>query len=43
MHRAIQPLTGGLVKLKKGGVVAVEGRELHVLLRPAEIELIAGE
>jgi phosphohistidine phosphatase len=42
MHRAIQALTGGLVKLKKGGVAAIDGRELHVLLRPAEIDRIAG-
>jgi phosphohistidine phosphatase len=42
MHRAIQGITGGLVKLKKGGIAAVDGRELHVLLRPSEIELTAG-
>ena len=42
MHRAIQTATGGLVKLKKGGIAAIEGRELHLLLRPAEIDLIAG-
>jgi phosphohistidine phosphatase len=41
MHRAIQRATGGLVKLKKGGIAAIDGRELHVLLRPSEIELIA--
>jgi phosphohistidine phosphatase len=41
MHRAIQSATGGLVKLKKGGIAALEGREVHVLLRPAEIERIA--
>jgi phosphohistidine phosphatase len=40
MHRAIQAATGGLVKLKKGGVGAVEGRELRVLLSPAELKLI---
>jgi phosphohistidine phosphatase len=40
-HRAIQAATGGLVKLKKGGVAAVEGNELHLLLRPAELERIA--
>jgi len=42
MHRAIQAVTGGLVKLKKGGVAAIEGRELRLLLRPKEIDLIAG-
>jgi phosphohistidine phosphatase len=41
MHRAIQALTGGLVKLKKGGIAAVDGREVQVLLRPAEIYRIA--
>jgi phosphohistidine phosphatase len=41
MHRAIQAATGGLVKLKKGGIAAIEGQELHVLLRPVEIDLIA--
>ena len=43
MHRAIQRATGGLVKLKKGGIAAVDGRELHVLLRPREIAQAAGE
>lgn len=42
MHRAIQSATGGLVKLKKGGIAAIEGRELRLLLRPTEIDLIAG-
>jgi phosphohistidine phosphatase len=41
MHRAIQAATGGLVKLRKGGIAAIEGRELHLLLRPVEIDLIA--
>jgi phosphohistidine phosphatase len=41
MHRAIQAVTGGVVKLKKGGIAAVEGRELRLLLRPAEIDRIA--
>lgn len=40
--RAIQAATGGVVKLKKGGLAAVEGRELQLLLRPAELEQIAG-
>jgi phosphohistidine phosphatase len=42
MHRAIQAATGGLVKLKKGGLAAVDGRELHLLMRPADLERIAG-
>jgi phosphohistidine phosphatase len=41
MHRAIQAATGGLVKLKKGGIAAITGSELRVLLRPTEIDLIA--
>jgi phosphohistidine phosphatase len=41
MHRAIQKATGGLVKLKKGGLAAIEGRELRLLLRPKEIDLVA--
>jgi phosphohistidine phosphatase len=42
MHRAIQAQTGGLVKLKKGGVVALDGRELHRVLKPTDLERIAG-
>ena len=38
---AVRRLTGGRVKLKKGGVAAVEAGELHVLLRPAELGAIA--
>jgi phosphohistidine phosphatase len=43
MHRAIQAATGGLVKLKKGGVAAIDGRELHRLFKPSDLERIAGE
>ena len=39
---AIAAATGARVKLKKGGLAAVDGRELHVLLRPAELERIGG-
>jgi phosphohistidine phosphatase len=38
---AIGELTGGLVDLKKGGVAAVDVRELRLLLRPKEMHLIA--
>jgi phosphohistidine phosphatase len=38
---AIGELTGGLVDLKKGGLAAVQDRELRVLLRPKETHLIA--
>ena len=41
MHRAIQAATGGLVKLRKGGIAALEDGELRLLLSPAEIDLIA--
>jgi phosphohistidine phosphatase len=39
--RAIGTATGGDVKLKKGGLAAIEDGILHVLLRPAEIREIA--
>jgi phosphohistidine phosphatase len=38
---AIGELTGGLVDLKKGGIAAVDVRELRVLLRPKETHMIA--
>jgi phosphohistidine phosphatase len=38
---AIGELTGGLVDIKKGGIAAVEVRELRLLLRPKETRLIA--
>jgi phosphohistidine phosphatase len=38
---AIQRLTGARVKLKKGGVAAVEDGELHLLLRPKDLKAIA--
>jgi phosphohistidine phosphatase len=38
---AIGELTGGLVDLKKGGVAAIDVRELRLLLRPKETHLIA--
>ena len=41
-HRAIRTATGGLVKLKKGGLAAVEGNELHRLFKPTDLERIAG-
>ncbi len=42
MSGAIGELTGGLVKLKKGGLAAVEPRLLHGLWRPKDLKLIAG-
>jgi phosphohistidine phosphatase len=41
MSNAIRALTGGTVKLKKGGLAALEGEELHALLRPADLSAIA--
>jgi len=41
MSNEIARLTGGQVKLKKGGLAIVEGRLLHGLLRPAELKRIA--
>jgi phosphohistidine phosphatase len=38
---AVRDLTGGRVKLKKGGIAAIEDGELRALLRPAELEAIA--
>jgi phosphohistidine phosphatase len=39
---AVHSLTGAQVRLKKGGVAGVDRGELKVLLRPAELEAIAG-
>lgn len=38
---AVADLTGGRVKLKKGGLACVENAELRALLRPAELRRIA--
>src|SRR5919112_4312377 len=38
---AVHTLTGAQVRMKKGGLAAVEDGELMVLLRPAELEAIA--
>jgi phosphohistidine phosphatase len=38
---AIAQLTGARVDIKKGGLAAVEERELRLLLRPKETHLIA--
>jgi phosphohistidine phosphatase len=39
---AVQKLTGARVKLKKGGVAAVEDGELHLLLRPKDLAAMGG-
>jgi len=40
--RAIALATGSRVKLKKGGVAAIDEHLLHALLRPADLSAIAG-
>jgi phosphohistidine phosphatase len=40
--RAIGMATGGRVKLKKGGLAAIDGSELTLLMRPAELAAAAG-
>jgi phosphohistidine phosphatase len=39
---AVAELTGGRVKLRKGGIACVEANLLHDLLRPKELRRIAG-
>ena len=39
---AIGDATGGTVKLKKGGLAALEDGVLHILARPAELKRIGG-
>ena len=38
---AVHSLTGAQVRMKKGGLAGIEKGELKVLLRPAELKLIA--
>ena len=39
---AVHDLTGAQVRMKKGGLAGIEKGELKVLLRPSELERIAG-
>ncbi len=39
---AVHELTGARVQMKKGGLAAVDERELHSLLRPKQLRAIAG-
>ena len=39
---AVHDATGAQVRMKKGGLAGIEKGELKVLLRPAELEAIAG-
>lgn len=41
MSSAIGELTGGIVKLKKGGLAALEPRILHALYRPKDLKLLS--
>lgn len=38
---AVHDLTGAQLRMKKGGLACIEPGELHVLLRPGELEAIA--
>jgi phosphohistidine phosphatase len=38
---AVRDLTGGDIDFKKGGLAAIDGGELRVLMRPAEVKRIA--
>ena len=40
---AVHAVTGAQVRMKKGGLAALDTGELKVLLRPSEIAAIAGE
>jgi phosphohistidine phosphatase len=40
--QAVALATGSRVKLKKGGIAAIDDHVLHVLLRPKELKAIAG-
>jgi phosphohistidine phosphatase len=40
--RAIQLATGARVELKKGGLAAIDGGKLIVLMRPRDLRTIAG-
>lgn len=40
--RAIAAVTGSRVKLKKGGLAAIDDQLLHALLRPKDLTLIEG-
>jgi phosphohistidine phosphatase len=39
---AVHTLTGAQVRMKKGGLAGIDRGELKVLLRPAEIDVVAG-
>jgi phosphohistidine phosphatase len=40
---AIALVTGSRVKMKKGGIAALDDHILHVLMRPKDLKAIAGE
>ena len=42
LSEAIARATGARVKLKKGGLAAIDDRELHLLVRPRELKAMAG-
>ena len=42
LSNAVAELTGGKVKIKKGGLAGVEPGTLHVVFRPKDLGKIAG-
>ena len=42
LSQVVHDLTGAQVRMKKGGLAAIEKGELKVLLRPRELVAIAG-
>ena len=42
LSRLVAALTGARIEMKKGGLAAIGGGALLALLRPREIELVAG-
>jgi phosphohistidine phosphatase len=42
MSNALREMTGARVRLRKGGIAAVQGGELIALMTPAELAAIAG-
>jgi phosphohistidine phosphatase len=40
--RAIAAVTGSRVKMRKGGIAAIDDHVLHALYRPKDLKLIAG-
>jgi phosphohistidine phosphatase SixA len=39
---AVAMVTGSRVKMKKGGIAAIDDHILHVLMRPKDLKRVAG-